>query len=208
MQKYLVFAGLLFSKWALAQPVAVMLDKMNVLYSGMPNDLSIVVSDVPGERLVLSPSKGEIAIIDTIQGKYIWKICESTAKQAWLIIQDGSTNIPLDTLYFRVKQVPEPQFLKTKPGHHGESGIGFRIMDQYHSNGFYPKVLGFDVTILPRRREAIVYHNQGARFNGEISNAFDRLVPGDAVIFYNITWQAGCDPTVRHSDQELAFKIK
>lgn len=208
MQKYLVYIGLFLCTEVSTQPVAVMLDKLNVLYNGIPNELQIVVSDLPAERLVLAPSQGEIAAIDTSQGKYTWKICESTSKQAWLVLQDALTNTPLDTLYFRVKQIPEPQFLKTKPGHHGESGIGFRISDQYYSKDFYPKVLGFDVTILPRRQDALVYHNNGARFSGDVSEAFKRLVPGDAVFFYNITWQVGCDPTVRHSDQELAFKLK
>lgn len=208
MQKYLVYIGLFLFTEVSAQSVAVMLDKLNVLYSGIPNELVVVVSDLPAGRLVLNPSQGEIESIDTSQGKFVWKICESTSKQAWLTIHDVLTNTPLDTLYFRVKQIPEPQFLKTIPGHHGQSRIGFRIGEQYYSKDFYPRVLGYDVTILPRRQDAMVYHNNGARFNGDVSMAINRLVPGDAVFFYNITWQVGCDPTVRHSDQELAFKIK
>ena len=207
MPKYCLIFCLFFHHGLSAQPIAVMFDKMNAIFVGVPTEITIVVSDVSPGRLILMPSQGELVTIDTSLGKYQWTICALSSNKAWIILADSTPNNPIDTQFFRVKRVPEPSFKLSKTGHHGERGI-YGVFDGYYGEYFYPILLGYDVTFFPKRQDPVCFHNKGARFSGDVSDYVQRLIPGDAVIFSNLSWRVGCDPTVRHTEEGPAFRIK
>ncbi len=207
MQKYClsVLLLLLFGRLQ-AQEFAVMLDKMNVLYVGVDNSFQVVVSDVPRERLVLSPSQGSV-YWDSIGHRYRWSICESRSNKAALVISDTMGEAALDTLFFRVAGLPEPHFEWAKGGYHAGGGItGF--FEGYCSEYLRPVITGFDLTYIAKKQDAMVIHNTGARYEAGAASMVNRLKPGDRIFITGITWRAGCDPTVRKSEEVLFFEAK
>lgn len=72
---------------AVAQKViAIQLDKMNALYRGGANPVSIAVEDQPGHALVFSPSVGRLE--QTGSFFYNWYICDTDSLQASLYAID------------------------------------------------------------------------------------------------------------------------
>ncbi len=206
MQKYCLSALLLvfFSPLG-AQQFAVMLDKMNALYAGVDNPFHVVVSDVAPERLILTPSMG--TILADSNGGYLWRLYEYTSNQVRLLISDSIPEKVVDSLFFRVKRLPEPRFEIAKGGHHSTGGIrGY--FDGYCSEFLRPQILGFDLEFIAKKQDAMVAHNTGARFNGSAADCIHRLKPGDQIFISGITWQAGSDPTVRKSGEVLYLKVK
>lgn len=211
MQNYCIILGLLLSRLAVAQPISVMVDKMNVLHVGAPNDLSIVVSDIAANRLVVTVSQGEIVRLDTLkkswhsttdQSRYCWTIREMKSKQAWLVIADSTLENPIDTLFFRVKQLPEPWFHLVE-----SSGVWGQVGD-YCSEFLRATILSFDITFIPKGRAPIVMHNSGPRFSTEVLDYLNLAGRDWEVYIENITYTSGYDPSIRKSDQVLRFKKK
>ncbi|MBK7937061.1 MAG: hypothetical protein IPJ82_08175 [Lewinellaceae bacterium] len=206
MQKYCL-SVLLFALCSpiRAQEMAVMLDKMNVLYTGLDNPFHIVVSDVASQRLVLSPSQG--VILADSSGTYLWRLCACNSDKAWMVISDSLPGNIIDTVFFRVKRLPEPRFEVSKRGHHSNGGVtGY--FDHISRDYLRPEIIGFDLEYLPEKQDPMIVHNTGARFNGEAAHCVLKLKPGDHFFIYGITWRAGCDPTVRKSEEILGFSVK
>ena len=201
LRKYclLLFLFLLSRHPVPAQEVAVMLDKMNVLFVGVDNPLHIVVSDVPTGRLVLTPSHGNIS--KDSSGGFLWRMCSFDSTRAWLILSDYTSGKPFDTVYFRVKLTPEPEFIVKN------RIIGW-IFHHDASENWKLQLISFEAEFIMKKSDPVVFVNQGRRFNGSVYEYMNRLVPGCHVIFSNFKWTVGCDPTVRRSDERLIFRIK
>lgn len=71
--KYFIRIILLLLTQTLSAQVAVAVDKMNALYAGLINPLTVVVSDIPDSNLLLIPSFGTISRTDTgrIPGTFV-----------------------------------------------------------------------------------------------------------------------------------------
>ena len=206
MQKYCLSALLLvfFSPLG-AQQFAVMLDKMNALYAGVDNPFHVVVSDVAPERLILTPSLG--TILADSNGGYLWRLYAYTPNKVRLLISDSIPEKVVDSLFFRVKRLPEPRFEFAKRGYHSAGGI-IGYFDGYCSEFLRPLILGFDLEYIAKRQDPMVAHNTGAHFNGSAADSMNRLKPGDQVFISGITWRAGSDPMVRKSEEVLYLKVK
>ncbi|HOY05496.1 MAG TPA: hypothetical protein PLO67_08840 [Saprospiraceae bacterium] len=174
----------------------------------MPNDLSVVVSDIPDGRLLLIPSQGEITRRDSMEGEYIWTICEKISGTAMLVLADSVEEQPVDTLRFRVK-VPEPEFmLAPKYGSSSRSPIGIVGFWNAYQDAPDVEIVGYDVLVMPPDQDPVEIHNTGIRFNSDIMHQITRAAPGYAYDFYNIAWKIGCDPKVRLSSREWRIEIK
>ncbi len=195
-----------------AQNMAVQVVKTNLLYVGIPNDMHIVVNDVPPERLILLPSMGKIDTIDLKSGHYKWTICKKDSSVAQLVLADSVRTNPIDTLFFRVAKLPEPQFRLVHPRAHSMGGI----VALYDSPEFHFMedtriiVVGFDLCYYPKKSgsDPVQKHNSGARFGAEVQNLYNRALPGDRYRFFNFQWKIGCDETIRKSGDALYFELK
>ncbi len=202
MQKYFLWSLLLLSSRGLAQSIAIMPERMNTLYVGVDNPLHAVVSDVPQARLLLIPSHG--AITRNAAGGYNWRLCAFDSSRAWLVLADSVRENALDTVFFRVKRLPEPEFKLGK----GQRGIG-GIFSHDAAADWKCEMVSFEAEFLHRKSDPVLLINHGARFDAGVSEHVNRVVPGDRVIFTNFKWKvAGCDPAVYHSDQILEFRIR
>lgn len=205
MQKYILWTLLYIPCDSPAQSMAIMVDKMNTLYVGVDNPLHAVVSDVSAENLVLLPSHGEITR-DTAGG-YHWLLCSFDSGRAWLVLADSVRENAFDTLFFRVKRLPEPEFKYGRDTHHGGGGIA-GIFQHDCAEKWHCKIISFEAEFFHKNSDPVLIVNSGARFNAHVTEHLDRMIPGDQVKFTNFKWNSGCDPTVRRSDQEIRFKIK
>lgn len=184
-----------------------MLDKMNVLFVGVENPLHIVVSDVASERLVLIPSHGTIT--KDSSGSFMWRLCSYDSTHAWLVLADSISDKPFDTVYFRVKLTPEPEFVFTKNKLHDHRirTIGW-VFHHDAAENWTINLLSFEVEFYFRKQDPVAFVNMGARFNGNVSENMSKLVPNCQVLFFNFKWTCGCDPTVRRSSELIGFRIK
>lgn len=135
---------------------------------------------------------------------YEWSINQFKSNKAWLAISDSLDASVVDTLFFRVKQLPEPEFrMSGKP-----NGGVWGIFDGFCSEYLRPTILHYDFTFFKKKQDPVSYRNNGARFNLEASSCMYRAVPGDRIYIDNIYWTAGSDPTVRCSRQVLSYMLK
>jgi GldM C-terminal domain len=213
MNKYLLMAlhGFL-AYYTTAQPFAVQVEKTNVLFVGVSNEMHIVVNDVAPERLVLLPSMGKIDTIDLKSGYYIWKICKKDTSVARLILADSVCTNPIDTLLFRVNSMPEPDFRFVRPRAHimGHIVAVYANPDLHYMEDSRVKIVGFDMCYYPQKPDLdpLTLHNPGMRFSSDVSGLINRATPGDRYCFYNFQWKTGCDETIRKSAEVLQFLIK
>lgn len=200
MLKYLIFLmwAMPFNHPVAAQQVAVMLDKMNVLYVGADNPLHLVVSDIQTESLVLTPSQGTIRTDGN--GGFLWRLCSLDSVYARLILSDSTSDVPIDTMYFRVKRIPEPEFVFKK------YLIG-SVIHHDAAGDWIVWLLNFEADFYFQHQDPVKITNHGAQLNPDVLHYMQRMVPGSMVCFTNFRWKCGCDSQLRFSDARLVVKI-
>jgi hypothetical protein len=181
--------------------VAVQLDKMNAVFCGASNPVTIVVDDLPSNQIQVVASQGQLS--NRGNGHYQWDICTRDTNMAWLIVSDSLTAQPIDTQYFRVKRIPDPTIVRATSGR----GIA-TILKKFDLN-LQCNMVSFKVTYTRKNQDPSPdITNNGARFNEKVSSAVNQLSPGDKITFFDFRYTCGCDPTVRRSDEVLAYDIK
>jgi hypothetical protein len=110
MKNAMTISGtLLFCSLGFGQIVGVAVEKMNVLYKGIYNPLTISVESHSCKEIVVKTSNG---VITGSNGKYNFMPKDSAGKSSetylYVGIKSGSTVKWIDTLKFRVKRIPDP----------------------------------------------------------------------------------------------------
>jgi gliding motility-associated protein GldM len=174
---------------------AVMLDKMNVFYIGVPNPVTIS-SGTGWDKTKVSMSGGSLSPAGG-PGKYIVKV-SAVGKASISVNADGKAS----TYDFRIKRIPDPTFKV------GPSGGG-RIQSVVFKNQQFARadLEGFDFDARFSVVSATVYFS-GANFpnvtptsinSGSLANISSQLakcIPGTSVTFDNVKVQ-GPDGAVR-----------
>lgn len=96
-------------KEAEGQPVAIAVDKMNVLYIGVDNPITVAVPGIPSDKLLIQSDQGTI---NGSNGKYVIHV--TTPGEAIirvLTVRDGR-RVLLSSQVFRVKMIPDPVYGK------------------------------------------------------------------------------------------------
>ena len=174
---------------------AVMLDKMNVFYIGVPNPISIS-SGTGWDKTHVSMSGGTLTPAGG-PGKYIVKV-SAVGKSSITVNADGKAS----TYEFRVKRIPDPIFMV------GPSKGGHLQSVMFKNQQFCRAELeNFDFDARFTVLSATVYFN-GANFSNvqavpitggnlaPINAQLAKCIPGTGVTFDNIKVQ-GPDGTVR-----------
>lgn len=199
--------------YQVARPSAVVSpDKMNVLYVGVPNPVSVSAPGIPKEKLRLSISGGSIS---GSAGKYVANVTSpgSTAK----ITVSGETSPGksqvLGVQDFRVKRIPDPKAqFAGKSGSASTSAGNIKAQDRVFARlenfDFDAKfnVTRFSLTVIKPRQDPINLSTTGADLSGAMRSALATISPGALVVFDNIiavgpdNTQRGLDPIILHAN--------
>jgi len=190
--------------YQVARPSAVVSpDKMNVLYIGVPNPVSVSAPGIPKEKLHVSIGSGSLS---GSAGHYTAMVNSITDNN--VITVSGEVNgktMVLGSTKFRVKRIPDP-----KPQFAGKSGGNTAAANIRAQNKVFAKLEGFDfdaqfnvtrftLIIVKPRQDAVTYTTSGAELTGQMRSAINTVTPGTLVIFKDII-AVGPDGTQRGLD--------
>jgi gliding motility-associated protein GldM len=181
-------------------------DKMNVLYIGVDNPISVSAPGIARERLKVSMSGGSLK---GAGGKYVARVSTpGTAKVTVSGEVSPGKTASLGTTEFRVKRIPDP-----KPRFAGKSSGSmnsvqvksqdrvFAILDNFDFDAKF-SVTRFTLTVVRPRQDAVTIQGSGNTLNGAMRSAMSTVTPGSRVIFDNIVAvgpdgsQRGLEPIV------------
>ncbi|AWO01721.1 hypothetical protein DLD77_08415 [Chitinophaga alhagiae] len=197
-----------------ASATSISADKMNVLYIGLSNPISITAAGVPAEKIQASISGGGGSISKRGPGEFSVTV-GSTGKAVISVSAEVDGKVKtLDSKEFRVKNIPDPimkvGFSKgpaMKAADFKAQG-GLRAdLEDFLFDGVRYAVVSYRMGIEPRGREYVEGEANSEYWpkDAGVQSALRVLKPGDQVYFDNIKVK-GPDGRVR-SMQNINFKI-
>ena len=192
--------------YQVAKPSAVVSpDKMNVLYIGVPNPVSVSAPGIAKEKLKVSISSGSLT---GSAGHYEAKV--STIGEANITVSGdvGGKTMTLGTTKFRIKRIPDP-----KPMFAGKSGGNtsaanlkaqdrvFARLDNFDFDAKF-NVTRFTILVIKPRQDPVIYSTNGSELTGPMKAAISSISPGATIVFKDIVavgpdgTQRGLDPIV------------
>lgn len=181
-------------------------DKMNVLYIGVPNPVSVSAPGIAREKLKVSMSGGSLS---GSAGKYTATVSSTGTAQITVSgeISPGK-NIVLGTTEFRVKRIPDPKarFAGKSSGTMNSVQVKsqnkvFAILDNFDFDAKF-NVTRFNLIIAKPRQDAVILSGTGNTFTAAMRSAISGVTAGSRVIFEDIIAvgpdgsQRGLDPIV------------
>lgn len=196
-------------KYQVARPsVVVSPDKMNVLYVGVDNPVSISAPGIPKENLSVTISGGSIA---GSNGKYSVNVTSPGAVAKVNVSANINGKVQnIGSSDFRVKRIPDPKakFAGKTGGAlssviiKGQEAI-FATLDQFDFDAKF-KVTRFSLAIARPRADLVVLQASGNSFSPQMRTALAAVTPGTRVIFDDIV-AVGPDGSPRQLDP-MVFK--
>lgn len=178
--------------YTVAKPSAVVsLDKMNVMYIGLPNPLSV---SAPGM------GKGDVSAVmeggslsKTSDGHYVATVSNvGTAKVTVMGQVSKGVTKALSTTEYRVKRIPDPkaEFAGKTGGSTSSANIKgqdriFAKLDNFEYEAKF-NVTHFTLYVLKPRQDAIIKQGTGNTLGADVTSALNTVTPGTIVIFTNI----------------------
>jgi gliding motility-associated protein GldM len=189
--------------YMVAKPSAVVSpDKMNVLYIGVPNPVSVSAPGVPKESIRVSMSGGSIS---GSNGHYTATVNSLGIAKVTVM---GEKGMVLGTSEFRVKRIPDPkaQFAGKSGGTTSAANIRAqdRLFARLENFEFDAKfnVTRFSLLIAKPRQDVVILSTSGGELSGAMRSAMNTVSPGTTVVFKEIIAvgpdgsQRGLDPIV------------
>lgn len=186
--------------YMVAKPSAVVSpDKMNVLYIGVPNPLSVSAPGVPTSSINISIPG---ASVNGSGGHYTARVSSIGEVKATVT---GEKGMVLGTSVFRVKRIPDP-----KPQFAGKSGGNTSAANLRAQDRVFAKLENFDfdakfsvtrftLLVVKPRQDAVIYSSSGAELTSAMRAAMNTVTPGTTVVFKDII-AVGPDGTPRGLD--------
>jgi hypothetical protein len=166
--------------------VAVASTKMNVLYIGVDNPISVAASGGSDEKVTVSISGGGGSVVKAGPGNYIVRVAEVTNDCTIQVNVDGK---PAGTSKFRVRALPVPA--ATIGGHTSGSKLTAGAFQTQAGLGVYLKdfpfdvkykVLGFTFSVDDGKGEVKSADCQGDLFSSEAKQYIDQYVKPERVV--------------------------
>jgi len=187
--------------YMVAKPSAVVSpDKMNVLYIGVPNPVSVSAPGIPKEKLHVSIGAGSLS---GSNGHYVATV--STISDNDVVSVSGEVDgktVPLGTTKFRVKRIPDPkaQFAGKSDGTTSSVNIKaqnrvFAKLENFDFDATF-NVTRFTLIVVKPRQDPIIYQTTGPDLSSDMRKAINTIGPGSTVIFKDII-AVGPDGTQR-----------
>ncbi|RYG21977.1 MAG: gliding motility protein GldM [Chitinophagaceae bacterium] len=185
--KYQVFTG----------SATIAADKMNMLYIGLENPMSISVPGFSDAQTTVNFTTGANAK-KTGPGKYILKPTEAPNREIKVTVSakmpDGSTK-QMGSQVYRVRKVPNPEVLfGTKPGgaiSRGElvtvSQINAGLGEGFAYEGLKYNVLSYTFAISPKAGGNAYFEQvSGNKVSGTMRGKLQNARPGDLIVIANV----------------------
>ena len=172
-----------------AQKFSVGLDKMNVVYIGISNPLTVTVENLSSKEIVLKTDNGTIT---GMNGQYEFMPGKGTAATISIYKKRNGKLIKVGQAAYRVKNIPYPVFKigsgkdkVSKPEIANQQYVRAELEGIDMDANF--TIDSFDVCIVASDTcKFLVRKNVGNKLSDEIRNDFNLLKPNDIVIFKNI----------------------
>lgn len=180
--------------YQVARPSAVVSpDKMNVLYIGVDNPLSVSAAGTPTDKVKVSMTGG----------KYNARVSSPGTARVSISAEVAPGKMQtLSTTEFRVKRIPDPiaKFAGKTGGSMATVALKaqnaiFAKLDNFDFDANF-KVTKFTMIIAKPRADAIVLSTSGNQLSSSMASALNGITPGTRVIFDNIV-AVGPDGTSR-----------
>ena len=182
-------------------------DKMNVLYVGVDNPLSVSVAGVPSGQIQVNGNGVRVTKVDG--GKYTTK--PTRPGNATITISGGG--LQPTTFKYRVKRIPDPV---VKVGRN--NGGTINAAEFSAQRGIIPHLEGFDfearcrigsfeIARVPRSGDAQVYKNNSGTFDTRAKRMVDQATRGDLYYFSSIKCKCPGDEVYR-SLNGMVFNIR
>lgn len=195
-----------------AQPgVIVSPYRLNLLYAGIENPLSVSVPGYPAER-VRAYMNGNGTLTGS-NGNYIARVPDvgRTKVRVSVLMEDGN-EVQMGEMEFRVKRVPDPiAMVVNQSGGTIERSL-FRagrslqvVMKDFEYDNFTFKVLGYRMT-LARKQELFEAKSESSDFPQKMRDLVTGAQKNDTYYFEDISVM-GPD-NVRRKIQDITFRIK
>lgn len=187
--------------YQVARPSAVVSpDKMNVLYIGVDNPLSVSAAGTPTDKVKVSMTGGSLS---GSGGKYNARVSSPGTARISISAEVAPGKMQtLSTTEFRVKRIPDPiaKFAGKTGGSMATVALKAQnaIFAKLHNFDFDAnfKVTKFTMIIAKPRADAIVLSTSGNQLSSSMASALNGITPGTRVIFDNIV-AVGPDGTSR-----------
>ncbi|SEO46659.1 gliding motility-associated protein GldM [Mucilaginibacter gossypiicola] len=175
-------------EYTVARPSAVISpDKMNVLYIGVPNPISVSAPGVAaGDLNVHFSGAGSLS---GSGGHYTATV--SSIGRATISVS-GAKGAVLGSTEFRIKRIPDPkpQFAGKSGGNTSSANIKAqdRLFAQLDNFDFDAKfnVTHFTMLVVKPRQDAIILSGSGGDLTSAMHSALNTVTPGTTVIFKDI----------------------
>ncbi|MFD2905831.1 type IX secretion system motor protein PorM/GldM [Sphingobacterium anhuiense] len=187
--------------YQVARPSAVVSpDKMNVLYIGVDNPLSVSAAGTPTDKVKVSMTGGSLS---GSGGKYNARVSSPGTARISISAEVAPGKMQtLSTTEFRVKRIPDPiaKFAGKTGGSMATVALKaqnaiFAKLDNFDFDANF-KVTKFTMIIAKPRADAIVLSTSGNQLSSSMASALNGITPGTRVIFDNIV-AVGPDGTSR-----------
>jgi gliding motility-associated protein GldM len=190
--------------YQVAKPSAVVSpDKMNVLYIGVPNPVSVSAPGMAKEKLRVGISGGSIT---GSAGHYIANVTSLGTATISVSgeLAPGKTGV-LGSSLFRVKRIPDP-----KPQFAGKSGGNTSAANLRAQDRLFAKLDNFDfdakfnvtrftLIVVKPRQDVVSLTNSGSELSGAMRSIMNTVTPGTTIVFKDII-AVGPDGTQRGLD--------
>lgn len=189
-----------------ARSITVSADKMNVMYMGVENPISISVAGASSGSIKVS---GKNVEMKGHRGKYI--ATPTSVGDAKIIV--SGEGFAASEHHFRVKRIPDPvmRLGKQTGGRIGkgtfkaQQGI-LAILENFDFEARC-KVLGFELTRQPKNADVIYETNRGGKYNSASQRLIKQAKSGDTYYYDKIRVKCPGDEASRKMDG-MIFKIK
>ena len=186
--------------------VSIANDRMNVIYTGINNPLTIAAAGVKDKHLKVECKN--LKIEKRTEGKYMVKASKPGVAEIIVF----KKNKVLDTILFRVKRFPDPVILigNKKPGtikatvFRKQTGLSSTVLNfDYDINCI---LISFDIIYVPKGEDPVNISNSGPEFTERALEYIRKAAKGDYYYFENIMLRCPGDKKMRSIDGAV-FKI-
>ncbi|WP_295767773.1 gliding motility protein GldM [uncultured Mucilaginibacter sp.] len=178
-------------QYQVARPSAtVAAEKMNVLYIGVANPLSISAPGIPKEKLRVSMSGGSIS---GSNGSFTARVSSPGTVNITVSgeASPGKSQV-LGATKFRVKRIPDPKVMfggksggSTSSANLKAQDRVFAKLDDFEFDATF-SIQRFNLIIIKPRQDPMLMSTSGNQLSGQMRGAMASLVPGSKVIFTNV----------------------
>lgn len=177
--------------YMVARPSAVVSpDKMNVLYIGLPNPVSISAPGVAKENLRVSMTGGTISGSNGHYEVRVNSIGTATVNVAGELMKGKIS--PLGSTLFRVKRIPDPkaEFAGKSGGNTSAANLRaqdrvFAKLDNFEFDARF-NVTRFTLMVAKPRQDVIIMSANGNQLTSQMRSVMNTVTPGTTVIFKDI----------------------